>query len=81
MGKDGTQLLRHCVRLLVRVSTDLLAVRLSGKISSVLVWSYIYMHIPCISQAHMPADSVSVSETKDSFHKLYFWPCYTERLV
>ncbi|KAM3710768.1 hypothetical protein ACJW31_01G056100 [Castanea mollissima] len=30
MGKDGTQLLRHCVRLLVRVSTDLLAVRLSG---------------------------------------------------
>ncbi|KAI9113390.1 hypothetical protein K1719_015915 [Acacia pycnantha] len=30
MGKDGTQLLRHCVRLLVRVSTDLVAVRLSG---------------------------------------------------
>ncbi|KAE9600133.1 putative spermine oxidase transcription regulator Homeodomain-LIKE family [Lupinus albus] len=30
MGKDGTQLLRHCVRLLVRVSTDLLAVRMSG---------------------------------------------------
>ncbi|KAK7382971.1 hypothetical protein VNO78_28636 [Psophocarpus tetragonolobus] len=30
MGKDGTQLLRHCLRLLVRVSTDLLAVRLSG---------------------------------------------------
>ncbi|XP_058098763.1 lysine-specific histone demethylase 1 homolog 3 [Magnolia sinica] len=30
MGKDGTQLLRHCVRLLVRVSTDLLAVRSSG---------------------------------------------------
>ncbi|KAF9622233.1 hypothetical protein IFM89_030275 [Coptis chinensis] len=30
MGKDGTQLLRHCVRLLVRVSTNLLAVRLSG---------------------------------------------------
>ncbi|KAF7829604.1 lysine-specific histone demethylase 1-like protein 3 isoform X1 [Senna tora] len=30
MGKDGTQLLRHCVRLLVRVSTDLLAVRVSG---------------------------------------------------
>ncbi|KAJ6731019.1 FLAVIN MONOAMINE OXIDASE [Salix viminalis] len=30
MGKDGTQLLRHCVRLLVLVSTDLLAVRLSG---------------------------------------------------
>ncbi|KAI4321633.1 hypothetical protein MLD38_034994 [Melastoma candidum] len=30
LGKDGTQLLRHCVRLLVRVSTDLLAVRLSG---------------------------------------------------
>lgn len=30
MGKDGTQLLRHCVRVLVLVSTDLLAVRLSG---------------------------------------------------
>lgn len=30
MGKDGTQLLRHCIRLLVLVSTDLLAVRLSG---------------------------------------------------
>lgn len=30
MGKNGTQLLRQCVRLLVRVSTDLLAVRLSG---------------------------------------------------
>ncbi|GMH13939.1 hypothetical protein Nepgr_015780 [Nepenthes gracilis] len=30
MGKDGTQLLRHCVRILVLVSTDLLAVRASG---------------------------------------------------
>lgn len=30
MGKNGTQLLRHCVRLLVLVSTNLLAVRLSG---------------------------------------------------
>ncbi|KAK6939383.1 SWIRM domain [Dillenia turbinata] len=30
LGKDGTQLLRHCVRLLVLVSTDLLAVRMSG---------------------------------------------------
>ncbi|KAL6524758.1 hypothetical protein OROMI_030351 [Orobanche minor] len=30
MGKDGTQLLRHCVRLLVLVSNDLAAVRLSG---------------------------------------------------
>uniref|UniRef100_A0A7N0V2Y8 SWIRM domain-containing protein n=1 Tax=Kalanchoe fedtschenkoi TaxID=63787 RepID=A0A7N0V2Y8_KALFE len=30
MGKDGTQLLRHCVRILVLVSTNLLAVRLSG---------------------------------------------------
>lgn len=30
MGKDGTQLLRHCVRILVSVSTDLLAVRSSG---------------------------------------------------
>lgn len=30
MGKDGTQLLRHCLRLLVRVSTDLVAVRVSG---------------------------------------------------
>ena len=33
MGKAGTQLLRHCVRLLVLVSTDLLAVRLSGIVS------------------------------------------------
>lgn len=31
MGKDGTQLLRHCVRILLLVSTNLLAVRLSGK--------------------------------------------------
>ncbi|KAL6493054.1 hypothetical protein OROGR_032813 [Orobanche gracilis] len=30
MGKDGTQLLRHSVRLLVLVSNDLAAVRLSG---------------------------------------------------
>ncbi|GKC11137.1 hypothetical protein Tco_1007919, partial [Tanacetum coccineum] len=30
MGKNENQLLRQCVRLLVRVSTDLLAVRLSG---------------------------------------------------
>lgn len=52
MGKDGTQLLRHCVRLLVRVSTDLLAVRLSGKISSVLVWSYIYAYILYITSTH-----------------------------
>ncbi|KAL6641369.1 hypothetical protein ACP70R_019550 [Stipagrostis hirtigluma subsp. patula] len=30
LGKNATQLLRHCVRLLVLVSTDLLAVRSSG---------------------------------------------------
>ncbi|KAK8944699.1 hypothetical protein KSP39_PZI008343 [Platanthera zijinensis] len=30
LGKNATQLLRHCVRLLLVVSTDLLAVRLSG---------------------------------------------------
>ncbi|KAL5225652.1 hypothetical protein ABZP36_012291 [Zizania latifolia] len=30
LGKNATQLLRHCVRLLLLVSTDLLAVRLSG---------------------------------------------------
>ncbi|CAN6306057.1 unnamed protein product [Urochloa humidicola] len=30
LGKNATQLLRHCVRLLVFVSTDLVAVRLSG---------------------------------------------------
>ncbi|XP_062201491.1 lysine-specific histone demethylase 1 homolog 3-like [Phragmites australis] len=30
LGKNATQLLRHCVRLLVLVSTDLVAVRLSG---------------------------------------------------
>ncbi|KAL5985882.1 hypothetical protein ACLOJK_027872 [Asimina triloba] len=37
LGKDGTQLLRHCVRLLVRVSTDLFAVRLSGINSAILL--------------------------------------------
>lgn len=37
MGKDGTQLLRHCVRLLVLVSTDLLSVRLSGIITLFLI--------------------------------------------
>ncbi|KAJ1693551.1 hypothetical protein LUZ63_010249 [Rhynchospora breviuscula] len=30
LGKNSTQLLRHCVRLLVLVSTDLVAVRISG---------------------------------------------------
>nr|XP_024401008.1 lysine-specific histone demethylase 1 homolog 3-like isoform X3 [Physcomitrium patens] len=30
MGKDGTQLLRHCVRLLLVVATDLLSIRQSG---------------------------------------------------
>lgn len=30
MGKNGTQLLRHCVHILVRVTSDLFAVRLSG---------------------------------------------------
>ncbi|CAN8231831.1 unnamed protein product [Cochlearia groenlandica] len=30
MGKNGTQLLRHCVHILVRVTNDLFAVRLSG---------------------------------------------------
>ncbi|KAL5647304.1 hypothetical protein ACJX0J_041659, partial [Zea mays] len=30
LGKNATQLLRHCVRLLVLVSTDLVAVRLSA---------------------------------------------------
>lgn len=47
MGKDGTQLLRHCVRLLVLVSTDLLAVRLSGIFCSshfLFLLVYIHMH-------------------------------------
>ncbi|ESQ55820.1 hypothetical protein EUTSA_v10024204mg [Eutrema salsugineum] len=30
MGKNGTQLLRHCVHILVQVTSDLFAVRLSG---------------------------------------------------
>ncbi|KAG0572419.1 hypothetical protein KC19_VG093600 [Ceratodon purpureus] len=30
MGKDGTQLLRHCVRLLLVVATDLVSIRQSG---------------------------------------------------
>lgn len=32
MGKDGTQLLRHCVRLLLVVATDLLSIRQSGTV-------------------------------------------------
>jgi hypothetical protein len=36
MGKDGTQLLRHCVRLLLVVATDLASIRQSGKIVSSL---------------------------------------------
>jgi hypothetical protein len=43
MGKDGTQLLRHCVRLLVLVSTDLLAVRLSG--IDLSFWFFCMQHI------------------------------------
>lgn len=42
MGKAGTQLLRHCVRLLVLVSTDLLAVRLSGIVSLVVDLYLVY---------------------------------------
>lgn len=30
MGKDGTQLLRHCVRLLLVVATDIVSIRQSG---------------------------------------------------
>lgn len=45
MGKDGTQLLRHCVRLLVLVSTNLLAVRLSGIASYFCFASSIYIHV------------------------------------
>ena len=37
MGKDGTQLLRHCVRLLLVVATDLVSIRQSGKILSFLL--------------------------------------------
>lgn len=48
MGKDGTQLLRHCVRLLVRVSTDLLAVRLSG--NCILISGFVF--IMCIPFLH-----------------------------
>lgn len=45
MGKDGTQLLRHCVRLLVRVSTDLLAVRLSGiDLSFCFCMQHLHLH-------------------------------------
>lgn len=46
MGKDGTQLLRHCVRLLVLVSTDLLAVRLSGIDSSSCLFIYFLVPFP-----------------------------------
>lgn len=47
MGKDGTQLLRHCARLLVLVSTDLLAVRLSGIISSSIFSLFATLHMLC----------------------------------
>lgn len=32
MGKDGIQLLRHCVRLLLVVATDLSSIRQSGTV-------------------------------------------------
>lgn len=34
MGKDGTQLLRHCVRLLLVVATDLVSIRQSGTVTT-----------------------------------------------
>lgn len=47
MGKDGTQLLRHCVRLLVLVSTDLVAVRLSGIPFYLSVIDFLFICLPC----------------------------------
>lgn len=47
MGKDGTQLLRHCVRLLVLVSTDLLAVRSSG------IYVYYFGDVFCMKMCIM----------------------------
>ncbi len=41
MGKDATQLLRHCVRLLVLVSTDLRAIRLSGTLNNSSVFGLV----------------------------------------
>uniref|UniRef100_A0A2P2KG73 SWIRM domain-containing protein n=1 Tax=Rhizophora mucronata TaxID=61149 RepID=A0A2P2KG73_RHIMU len=57
MGKDGTQLLRHCVRLLVLVSTDLLAVRLSGMYIFIVGFCFVpsshaCMQIKCISSTN-----------------------------
>ena len=49
MGKDGTQLLRQCVRILVLVSTDLLAVRLSGISFCSAVVCYCSFELLCIS--------------------------------
>lgn len=41
MGKDGTQLLRHCVRLLLVVATDLVSIRQSGTILSSLMFTIV----------------------------------------
>ena len=42
MGKDGTQLLRHCVRLLLVVGKDLSSVRQSGKKTTELCCFHCY---------------------------------------
>lgn len=42
MGKNGTQLLRHCVHILVRVTSDLFAVRLSG------IWLFSFKYNFCL---------------------------------
>lgn len=55
MGKNGTQLLRHCVHILVRVTSDLFAVRLSGIGYSLLrtlsvsyiTWNWFCLKIQC----------------------------------
>lgn len=73
MGKDGTQLLRHCVRLLVRVSTDLLAVRLSGNVFFFFLFrSSVFAYIMYSSlQGDMCADRVCLSsKLKTSFRRL-----------
>lgn len=53
MGKDGTQLLRHCVRLLLVVATDLLSIRQSGSSSFILSLNQIAsFHRVCFGFCH-----------------------------
>ncbi|XWS24447.1 hypothetical protein CRYUN_Cryun28dG0103100 [Craigia yunnanensis] len=73
MGKDRTQLLRHCVRLLVLVSTDLLAVRSSGigktvKEKLVNVWLEVFRKAKASSKRKFLKDPASGKPPLRSHH-------------